>query len=85
MPASSRLATLIPDSPLRPYDIREAIRMVVDDGEFFEVQEAYAQNLVVGFAQLDGHAVGMRPVKCVIHAVRSYFQVSFNPTCEFFR
>ena len=53
------LATVIPDSANRPYDMRDAIGMVVDDGEFFEVQEAYAQNLVVGFARLDGHAVGV--------------------------
>jgi len=53
------LATLIPDSNNRPYDMREAIAGVVDDGEFFEVQEGWAQNLVVGFARLDGHAVGV--------------------------
>ena len=53
------LATLIPDSPQRPYDIRRAIELVVDDGEFCEVQEGWAQNLVVGFARLDGHAIGV--------------------------
>jgi acetyl-CoA carboxylase carboxyltransferase component len=53
------LATLIPDSPQRPYDIRRAVELVVDDGEFYEVQEGWAQNLVVGFARLDGHAVGV--------------------------
>ena len=53
------LATLVPDSANRPYDIREAIGGVMDDGEFFEVQEAWAQNLVIGFARLDGHAVGV--------------------------
>jgi propionyl-CoA carboxylase beta chain len=53
------LAALIPDSNHRPYDMREAIAGVVDDGEFFEVQEGWAQNLVVGFARLDGHAVGV--------------------------
>jgi len=53
------LAALIPDSNNRPYDMREAIAGVVDDGEFFEVQEGWAQNLVVGFARLDGHAVGV--------------------------
>jgi propionyl-CoA carboxylase beta chain len=53
------LAALIPDSSNRPYDMREAIAGVVDDGEFFEVQEGWAQNLVVGFARLDGHAVGV--------------------------
>ncbi len=53
------LATLVPDSPQRPYDIRRAIELTVDDEEFFEVQERWAQNLVVGFARLDGHAVGV--------------------------
>ena len=53
------LAALVPDSPQHPYDIREAIESVMDDREFFEVQEGWAQNLVVGFARLDGHAVGV--------------------------
>ena len=53
------LATLVPDSPQRPYDIRQAIELTVDDEEFFEVQEGWAQNLVVGFARLDGHAIGV--------------------------
>ena len=53
------LAALVPDSANRPYDIREAVEGVMDDGEFFEVQEGWAQNLVVGFARLDGHAVGV--------------------------
>jgi propionyl-CoA carboxylase beta chain len=53
------LATLVPDSPRQPYDIRRAIELVVDEGEFYEVQEGWAQNLVVGFARLDGHAVGV--------------------------
>jgi acetyl-CoA carboxylase carboxyltransferase component len=53
------LATLVPDSPQRPYDIRRAVELVVDGGEFYEVQEGWAQNLVVGFARLDGHAIGV--------------------------
>ncbi|HEX2181828.1 MAG TPA: acyl-CoA carboxylase subunit beta [Rubrobacteraceae bacterium] len=53
------LATLVPDSPQKPYDIRRAVELVVDGGEFYEVQGAYAQNLVVGFARLDGHAIGV--------------------------
>jgi acetyl-CoA carboxylase carboxyltransferase component len=53
------LATLVPDSASRPYDIRRAVELVVDDGEFYEVQEGWAQNLVVGFARLDGHAIGV--------------------------
>ncbi len=57
--ADEALAALVPDSANRPYDIREAVEGVMDDGEFFEVQEGWAQNLVVGFARLDGHAVGV--------------------------
>ncbi|HEX6216160.1 MAG TPA: carboxyl transferase domain-containing protein, partial [Vicinamibacterales bacterium] len=53
------LASLVPDSAQRPYDMRRAVEMTMDDGEFFEVQEGWAQNLVVGFARLDGHAVGV--------------------------
>ena len=53
------LVELVPDSANKPYDIRRAIEFTVDDGEFFEVQEGWAQNLVVGFARLDGHAVGV--------------------------
>jgi propionyl-CoA carboxylase beta chain len=53
------LASLVPDSPRQPYDIREAVGLVVDDALFFEVQEGWAQNLVVGFARLDGHAIGV--------------------------
>ncbi len=52
------LNALVPDSPNRPYDIKELIRMVVDDGEFLEVQEHFAQNMVVGFGRLDGQSVG---------------------------
>jgi len=43
----------------KPYDIKDAIRLIVDDGFFFEVHEAYAQNIVVGFARLGGHAIGI--------------------------
>ena len=50
---------VVPDSPNKPYDMREAIRRVVDDGEFLETQEHHARNIVCGFARLDGHAVGI--------------------------
>jgi propionyl-CoA carboxylase beta chain len=56
---AGELASVIPDSANRPYDIRRAVELVVDDGEFYEVQEGWAQNLVVGFARLDGHALGV--------------------------
>jgi propionyl-CoA carboxylase beta chain len=53
------LLDLVPDEPTRPYDILDLIRHVVDDGEFYEVQENFAANLVVGFAHLGGHSVGI--------------------------
>ena len=53
------LNNLVPDNPNRPYDMKELIRLVVDDSYFFEVQEHLAQNMLVGFARLDGHPVGI--------------------------
>ena len=53
------LDSIIPDSPNKPYDIRDAMRYVVDDGEFLEVHEHYAQNIVVGFRRLNGYAIGV--------------------------
>jgi propionyl-CoA carboxylase beta chain len=55
----AELDTLIPDSPNKPYDMHEVIRRVIDEGEFLEVQPAFAQNIVCGFARLGGHAVGI--------------------------
>ena len=52
------LNALVPDNPNKPYDMKELIRGVVDDGEFFEVQEHFALNIVVGFGHLDGQSVG---------------------------
>jgi acetyl-CoA carboxylase carboxyltransferase component len=53
------LDTLVPDDPSKPYEIRDAIRMVVDNGVFFEIHENYAPNMVVGFARLGGRSVGI--------------------------
>jgi acetyl-CoA carboxylase carboxyltransferase component len=53
------LDTIIPDDPSKPYDVREIIRLVVDDGVFFEMHEDFAKNLVVGFARLGGHSIGI--------------------------
>jgi propionyl-CoA carboxylase beta chain len=53
------LDTIVPDSPNRPYDMKAVIERVVDDGDFLEVHERYAENLVCGFARLAGHAVGI--------------------------
>ena len=53
------LNTIVPESSNQPYDIREIINLVVDDRYFFEVQEHYAQNIVIGFARLGGTSVGI--------------------------
>jgi acetyl-CoA carboxylase carboxyltransferase component len=53
------LAGIIPDAPNKPYDIREVIKRVFDDGDFFEIQSLYAMNIVVGFARLGGRSVGI--------------------------
>ncbi|MBA2261724.1 MAG: acyl-CoA carboxylase subunit beta [Solirubrobacterales bacterium] len=53
------LDSVVPDSPQKPYDMREVVGLVVDDGEFFEIHEHWARNIVCGFARLDGRAVGV--------------------------
>jgi acetyl-CoA carboxylase carboxyltransferase component len=53
------LDSIVPESPNKPYDIRDVIHLVVDNGEFYEIQEYFAQNIVVGFARLGGYSVGI--------------------------
>jgi propionyl-CoA carboxylase beta chain len=53
------LDTLIPDEPAKPYDIKDVVRRVVDEAEFLEVHQRYAENIVCGFARLGGHSVGI--------------------------
>ncbi|MDR7505862.1 MAG: carboxyl transferase domain-containing protein, partial [Armatimonadota bacterium] len=53
------LNTLVPEDPARPYDMLEVIRRIVDHDSFLEVQPHYAQNLITGFARLDGRPVGI--------------------------
>jgi propionyl-CoA carboxylase beta chain len=53
------LNALVPEDPQKPYDIKDAIHSIVDEGYFFEVHEYFAKNLVVGFARLDGRPVGI--------------------------
>jgi propionyl-CoA carboxylase beta chain len=53
------LNSVVPEASSQPYDIRDVIRPVVDEGYFFEVQEHYAPNIVIGFARLGGHSVGI--------------------------
>jgi propionyl-CoA carboxylase beta chain len=54
-----RLDTLIPDSATKPYDMREVIETVADEGEFLELQKEHAGNILIGFVRLDGHSVGV--------------------------
>jgi acetyl-CoA carboxylase carboxyltransferase component len=53
------LDTLVPSDPSKPYDMKDIIHLIVDNNEFFEVHDAYAQNIVVGFARLGGHSIGI--------------------------
>jgi len=52
------LDTLIPDNPNKPYDMKELILKVVDEGDFFEIQEAFARNIITGFGRIEGRTVG---------------------------
>lgn len=53
------LDSIIPDHPHKPYDMHEVIERIVDDGQFLEVHENYAMNIIVGFARLGGRSVGI--------------------------
>lgn len=53
------LKSVVPDQPRKPYDIERVIEGVMDEDSFFEVQEGYAKNIVVGFGRLDGRSVGI--------------------------
>jgi propionyl-CoA carboxylase beta chain len=85
----AELDTLIPDDPAKPYDMKEVIRRVVDDGEFMEVHERWAENLVCGFARLNGHAVGVvgnqpRALAGVLDIDSSVKGARFVRTCDAF-
>ncbi|MCY4238684.1 MAG: acyl-CoA carboxylase subunit beta [Rhodospirillaceae bacterium] len=53
------LDSLVPDNPNKPYDIKELIHKVVDDGDFFEIQPDHAANIVIGLGRLEGRTVGL--------------------------
>ncbi|MGI8701797.1 MAG: acyl-CoA carboxylase subunit beta [Nocardioidaceae bacterium] len=57
--ADLTLDTVVPDSPNEPYDIHRVVSAVLDDGEFLEVMELFAPNIVVGFGRVEGHSVGV--------------------------
>jgi acetyl-CoA carboxylase carboxyltransferase component len=53
------LDTIVPEHPNKPYDMKEVIRLIVDDGEFFEIQEHFALNILIGFARFAGRTAGI--------------------------
>lgn len=53
------LDTLVPDNPNKPYDMKELITKIVDEGDFFELQPNYAANIIIGFARMEGSTVGI--------------------------
>ena len=83
------LDSIVPDNPNKPYDMRDVIHLVVDDGEFYEVHEHYARNLVCGFARLDGHSIGVvgnqpSPLAGVLDIESSEKGARFIRTCDAF-
>jgi propionyl-CoA carboxylase beta chain len=55
----AELDSIVPDSPNKPYDMRGVVRLIVDDGEFFEVHEHFAPNIICGFSRLHGYPIGI--------------------------
>ncbi|TFG77207.1 MAG: methylmalonyl-CoA carboxyltransferase [Thermodesulfobacteriales bacterium] len=53
------LRSIVPENPNKPYDMKDVVTAVVDEGYFFEIQEHYAQNMIIGFARLAGRVVGI--------------------------
>jgi propionyl-CoA carboxylase beta chain len=83
------LDAIIPDSPTKPYDMKAVIQRVVDDGEFLEVQERHAENIVCGFARLGGHPIGVvgnqpRALAGVLDIDSSVKAGRFVRTCDAF-
>jgi propionyl-CoA carboxylase beta chain len=56
---ATALRAIVPENPNKPYDVKDVINAVVDEGYFFEVQEHYAQNIVIGFARMAGRVIGI--------------------------
>lgn len=54
-----KLDTIVPEDPSKPYDMKEVIKLITDNGDFYEIQENFAQNIIIGFARLAGQTVGI--------------------------
>jgi acetyl-CoA carboxylase carboxyltransferase component len=76
---------LIPDNPNKPYDMKELVEKVVDDGEFFELQPDYAKNIIVGFARMDGQVVGIVANQPLVLAGVSRYQEQSCKAARFVR
>jgi propionyl-CoA carboxylase beta chain len=86
---AGELDTLVPDDPAKPYDIKHAIELVVDDGDLLEVHERYAENIVCCLARLGGHVVGVvgnqpRSLAGVLDIDSSVKAARFVRTCDAF-
>ena len=57
--AEQSLDTLIPDNPNKPYDMKELIEKIADEGDFYEIQEEFAKNILTGFIRMEGQTVGV--------------------------
>ena len=85
----AELDTLVPDQATQPYDMKDVVRRVVDDGDFLELQERFAENIVCGFARLGGHAIGIvgnqpRALAGVLDIDSSVKAARFVRTCDAF-
>jgi propionyl-CoA carboxylase beta chain len=83
------LDTLIPDEATRPYDIKQVIEAVVDDGDYLEIQPLYAENIVTAFARLGGYSVGIvgnqpKALAGVLDIASSEKAARFVRTCDAF-
>src|SRR5580765_4044402 len=83
------LDTLVPDEATKPYDIKQVIAAVVDDGDFLEIQPLYAENIVTGFARLGGYSVGIvgnqpKALAGVLDIASSEKAARFVRTCDAF-
>jgi propionyl-CoA carboxylase beta chain len=83
------LDSVVPDAPNKPYDMRDVVRLVVDDGEFLEVHEHFAQNIICGYSRLDGYAIGVvgnqpKALAGVLNIDASEKAARFVRTCDAF-
>jgi len=87
--AEDELNYIVPENPNKPYDMKEVLTKVLDNGDFFEVQELHAQNIIVGFGELNGRVVGVvanqpKSIAGVLDSNASSKAARFIRTCDCF-